>query len=62
MLKDDDPLLLNDAQPQVIDIETENFSLYERDKSRDKARGAFQIVHGDVARAIGYCEKHHQYA
>jgi len=31
MLKDDDPLLSNDAQPQVIDIETENFSLYERD-------------------------------
>ena len=57
MLKDDDPLLSNDAQPQVIDIETENFSLYERGKSRDKARGPFQIVHGDVARAIGYCEK-----
>ena len=56
MLKDDDPLLSNDSQPQVIDIETENFSLYERDKSRDKARGPFQIVHGDVARAIGYCE------
>ena len=57
MLKDDDPLLSNNAQPQVIDIETENFSLYERGKSRDKARGPFQIVHGDVARAIGYCDK-----
>lgn len=57
MLKDDDPLLMKDAEPQVIDINTENFSLYERSKSRDKARGPFQIVHGDVARAIGYCEK-----
>jgi hypothetical protein len=57
MLKDDDPLLATDAQPQVIDINTEHFSLYERDESRDKARGPFQIVHADVARAIGYCEK-----
>jgi hypothetical protein len=57
MLEDNDPLLINDAEPQVIDIETENFSFYERSKSRDKARGPFQIVHGDVARALGYCEK-----
>jgi hypothetical protein len=57
MLKDNDSLLATDAEPQVIDINTENFSLYERDKSRDKARGPFQIVHADVARAIGYCDK-----
>ena len=57
MLKDNDPLLSKDAQPQIIDIKTEHFSLYERNKSRDKARGPFQIVHGDVARAIGYCKK-----
>ena len=57
MLKDDDPLLSSNAQPQVIDIKTANFRLYERGKSRDKARGPFQIVHGDIARAIGYCEK-----
>lgn len=24
--------------------------------SRDRAKGAYQIVHGDVARAIGYCD------
>jgi hypothetical protein len=57
MLADDDPMLRKDAKPQLIDIETNNFSLYERSKSREKARGPFQIVHADVARAIGYCKK-----
>lgn len=53
MLKDDDPMLRKDSEPQVVDISTDNFSQH----SRDKAKGAFQIVHADVARAIGYCEK-----
>jgi hypothetical protein len=53
MLKESDPMLQKNSQPQIVDIETENFSLH----SRDKAKGAFQIVHGDLARAIGYCEK-----
>jgi hypothetical protein len=53
MLKDDDPMLRKDAEPQVVDIEAQDFSSH----TRDKAKGAFQIVHGDVARAIGYCEK-----
>jgi hypothetical protein len=53
MLKDDDPMLRKDAEPQLVDIETEDFSSH----TRDKAKGAFQIVHADVARAIGYCEK-----
>ncbi|GAB55131.1 glycosyltransferase [Glaciecola punicea ACAM 611] len=53
MLSDSDPMLNPESEPQVVDIETENFSLY----ARDKAKGAFQIVHGDVARAIGYCDK-----
>jgi hypothetical protein len=57
MLEDDDPLLSSNAKPQVVDIKTEKFNLYKRCKSRDKARGPFQIVHGDVARAVGYCEK-----
>jgi hypothetical protein len=57
MLADDDPMLCKDAEPHRIDIETDNFSLYKRSKSREKARGPFQIVHADVARAIGYCEK-----
>ncbi len=53
MLTADDPMLRKDSEPQVVDIEAGEFSLH----SRDKAKGAFQIVHGDIARAIGYCEK-----
>jgi hypothetical protein len=53
MLTQDDPMLSEDSEPQLVDIDTAGFSLH----SRDKAKGAFQIVHGDVARAIGYCEK-----
>lgn len=53
MLTQDDPMLRQDSEPQIVNIKTEGFSLH----SRDKAKGAFQIVHGDVARAIGYCEK-----
>jgi hypothetical protein len=53
MLAQDDPMLRQDSEPQLVDIDSEGFSLH----SRDKAKGAFQIVHGDVARAIGYCEK-----
>ncbi|MCJ8296683.1 MAG: glycosyltransferase family 2 protein [Colwellia sp.] len=53
MLAQDDPMLRQDSEPQLVDINSDGFSLH----SRDKAKGAFQIVHGDVARAIGYCEK-----
>jgi hypothetical protein len=53
MLAQDDPMLRQDSEPQIVDINADGFSLH----SRDKAKGAFQIVHGDVARAIGYCEK-----
>ena len=53
MLAQDDPMLRKDSEPQLVNIDTEGFSLH----SRDKAKGAFQIVHGDVARAIGYCER-----
>ncbi|WP_019028423.1 glycosyltransferase family 2 protein [Colwellia piezophila] len=52
MLAQDDPMLRQDSEPQIVNIATQDFSLH----SRDKAKGAFQIVHGDVARAIGYCE------
>lgn len=53
MLAESDPMLQANPKPQVVDLKTENFSLF----TRDKAKGAFQIVHGDVARAIGYCGK-----
>ncbi len=53
MLDDDNPLLKKGATPHIVDIDTSDFSRH----TRDKAKGAFQIVHGDVARAVGYCEK-----
>ncbi len=53
MLKESDPMLRKGRKPQLVDIDAEEFSLH----SRDKAKGAFQIVHGDIARAIGYCDK-----
>ncbi|MCP3673609.1 MAG: glycosyltransferase family 2 protein [Gammaproteobacteria bacterium] len=53
MLEKSDPMLNNESKPQIVDINIDQFSLH----SRDKAKGAFQIVHGDIARAIGYCEK-----
>ncbi|MDH5432939.1 MAG: glycosyltransferase family 2 protein [Gammaproteobacteria bacterium] len=52
MLAEDDPMLQMGSKPQLVDIEDKDFTLY----SRDRAKGAFQIVHGDVARAIGYCD------
>ena len=53
MLAESDPILQHRTQPQLVDIETDEFSLH----SRDKAKGAFQIVNGDIARAIGYCDE-----
>jgi len=53
MLEQDDPMLRQDSEPQLVDIDSDDFSLH----SRDKAKGAFQIVHADIARAIGYCER-----
>ncbi len=52
MLDDDNPLLKKGAEPSVVDIDTSSFTMH----TRDKAKGAFQIVHGDVARALGYCD------
>lgn len=52
MLASSDPMLQKGSKPQLVDISADQFSLH----SRKVAKGAFQIVHGDVARAIGYCE------
>ena len=52
MLADSDPMLDIDQQPRVIDIEADRFMISER----GRATGPLQIVHGDVARAVGYCD------
>ena len=52
MLDDSDPMLLESRSGfRVVDIEADRFALH----ARDRAKGAFQMVHGDVARACGYC-------
>lgn len=51
MLAEDHPLLQKGAEPHVISIDEGDFEYY----SRSKATGEFQITHGDVARAVGYC-------
>lgn len=53
MLASDDPMLKAGHEQQLVDIDTSEFTQH----TRDRAKGAFQIVHGDVARAIGYCER-----
>lgn len=57
MLADSCPMLQKGRLAQLVDIDTGGFSLH----SRDRAKGAYQIIHGDVARAIGYCNGLHVY-
>ncbi len=52
MLDASAPLLQNGQRVQLVDIEKADFQLH----TRDRAKGAYQIIHGDVARAIGYCD------
>lgn len=52
MLAASNPMLQKGREPQLLEIEPGAFSLH----TRDRAKGAFQIIHGDVARAIGYCQ------
>ncbi len=52
MLADSDPMLKKGSQPQTLDIDTKQFHQH----ARDRAKGAFQIVQGNLARAIGYCD------
>ncbi|TQV74857.1 glycosyltransferase family 2 protein [Aliikangiella marina] len=52
MLAESDPMLKKGRKPQLVDIQADEFTLHPI----EKAKGAFQIVNGDVARAIGYCD------
>lgn len=51
MLAQNDPMLQKGRKPQLVNIESEEFLTLHR----DRAKGEYQIVHGDVARAGGYC-------
>ena len=46
------PMLNKRPTPKLVDIDMTAFATH----SRDRAKGPFQIVHGDVARAVGYCD------
>ena len=54
LLEEDDPILTDGwGEPAIRDIALSEFS--EISEPRSKAKGAFQITHGDIARALGYC-------
>jgi hypothetical protein len=54
LLDETDPLLATKhVEPRVLDIDTGRFEF----RALRHATGPYQIVHGDVARACGYCEQ-----
>ena len=53
--EDHDILRKGREGPAILDIPLDLFTPYGG--VLDKAKGAYQITHGDVARALGYCEK-----
>ena len=54
MLPETDALLASPRSvPRLVDIDTSQFAVL----AVPRATGAYQIVHGDVARACGYCEQ-----
>lgn len=55
LLTDDDETLNKGREgPAILDIPLADFVPYGG--ARSKAKGPYQITHGDVARACGYCE------
>ena len=55
LLLEEDPILLRArAGPALLDIPQQSFP--NRLGPSDRAMGPYQITHGDVARACGYCE------
>ncbi len=54
LLDDTDPILRPASREwAVTDIDVRRFTPHVR----DRAKGEHQIVHGDVARAVGYCDR-----
>lgn len=51
LLEDENPILKNDSEAALVDIDTSQF----QPNPITRAVGAYQITHGDVARACGYC-------
>lgn len=54
LLPPDDPMLADERdRPRIVDIDTDRF----QPLAVPQAKGAYQIVHGDIARRCGYCER-----
>lgn len=54
LLDRDDPMLTAaTGDPRIVEIDTSRF----RPRPLEVAKGPMQITHGDVARAVGYCEE-----
>ena len=51
LLEDENPILNNGSNPELIDIDPSIFHI----RNIPRAVGAYQITHGDIARACGYC-------
>lgn len=51
LLEDENPILNNGQNPKLIDIDPSIFHI----RYIPRAVGAYQITHGDIARACGYC-------
>jgi len=51
LLEDQNPILKNGSNPEIIDIDPSIFHI----RYIPRAVGAYQITHGDIARACGYC-------
>jgi len=52
LLAEDNPILqAGGQQPQVLDLDTSDFTTIQL----SRATGPMQIAHGDVCRAVGYC-------
>ena len=51
LLDSENLVLKNNSEPKIIDIDVSIF--YE--KKINRAVGAYQITHGDIARSFGYC-------
>ena len=52
LLEDDDQVLTATSKPAVVDIDPNQFE----PQTHSRAIGALQVLHGDVARQVGYCD------
>lgn len=52
LLTDDSPMLKAAKEPKVVSVDIHDFKV----RVMERAVGAYQIVHGDICRSMGYCK------